>query len=221
MNSQVLRRLLSSLRRSGGRRGGLSNRMILRLVVAAIAGIAAWFSNSKRGASSGDTAATTPVKVTSGYQVYLSCDLVSSKYNDGDSFLVNHDGTQQEYRLYYVDTPESRDKPYADHRQRVEDQGRDLGGLSYKQALEVGKKAKEFTTKVLNQGKFEVYTKKELVYQGPRQYAFVRVDYQGKKQWLHELLVSKGLARVHTKGVETPLGQPYRQHKSYLLSLRP
>ena len=77
------------------------------------------------------------------YEVLTECRLVNDKYNDGDSFKIKTgDGRALVVRIYFVDAPESRDKPYADHRKRVKEQGRYFGGLDYEEALSLGRKAK-------------------------------------------------------------------------------
>lgn len=202
--------------RGGGR---LPNRMMMRLIIAAIAGIVAWFTGNKDSEKVTEKAPSvkhTAQKQQGEFDVYLNCSLASSKYNDGDSFLVSHGGAgKQEYRLYFVDTPESKDKPYEDHKKRVGEQGVDLGGLSYQETLKIGKAAKAFTTQVLKKP-FTIFTTHELVYGGPRKYAFVQVEYKGGARWLHELLIENGLARVHTRGAETPDGNAYQKQKKHL-----
>ena len=189
-----------------------STRQMTRLILVVLASIVGWITNTSK-AKKGE--GSKGEQTQEGFTLHKNCTLIESKYNDGDSFLVSHEGKTQEYRLYYVDTPESRDKPYDDHRRRVTKQGEVLGGLSYEQTIKVGKKAKTFT-KTLLKKPFKVYTKGELVYQGPRLYAFVKVQYKGAERWLHELLVENGLARIHTKGVTTPEGVDYYQHKKAL-----
>lgn len=146
------------------------------------------------------------------------CHLVPNKRNDGDSFIVNHNGIEQEYRIYFVDAPESKDKPYDDHRRRVLEQGQDLGGLSYDETIVIGSDAKTFTRKLLSRP-FEIITKGELVYQGPRKYAFVRVEYEGEKRWLHEILLERGLGRLKTRGTTTPDGTSFYDHRDYLKTI--
>ncbi len=203
----------------------LPKRLLIRLVIVAVAGIFAWFNGGKYSEKAKSNSATTsqtaanPSLKEGDFDVFLNCKLINHEHNDGDSFHVAHGGSQIEYRLYYVDTPESRDKPYDNHQKRVKEQGLDMGGLSYKETISLGKKAKKFTTKLLKQNDFDIYTKHELVYGGPREYAFVRLQYQGKSQWLHEILAKENLARVHTWGTATPEGQSYKKHKSYLQSL--
>ncbi len=197
--------------------GHISKRMMIRLIVLVIAGIVGWFGKNKDGSHKANQGSN--VEQTENFQVLSNCKLVSNKYNDGDSFMVSHGGKQTEFRLYYADTPESKDKPYDDHQRRVRDQGKDLGGLSYKETIKLGQEASRFTQQVLKKP-FTIYTKGELVYGGPRRYAFVQVSYDGGRKWLHELLIEKGLGRMHTKGITTPDGLSYSKQKARLLKMQ-
>jgi endonuclease YncB( thermonuclease family) len=145
-----------------------------------------------------------------GYDGFEACRLVKHGGNDGDSFHVSVPGQgREEYRLYFVDAPESAYKEYRDgedNGERLRFQGQYFGGLSRQETTGLGQVAKAWTTDLLGAGKFAVYTRGELVYGGPRMYAFVEVEYEGRKRWLHELLVEQGLARIYTKGATLPDG---------------
>jgi len=206
-------RNISGRRRGGGSRG--NKRFIFQAIIAAIIAISAWITKTQTSGKDNS------IHETKGeFQVYTNAKLIDHKYNDGDSFFVQHGGNQVQYRLYYVDCPESRDKPYDDHRQRVTEQGQDLGGLSYKQTIKRGQEAKDFTKKILKKGNFDVYTKEESVFGSERQYAFILLNRKGENTWLHELLIQKGLARVHTKGITTPEEVSFKQHRAYLEKLQ-
>ncbi|HEX7262145.1 MAG TPA: hypothetical protein VF258_10050, partial [Luteolibacter sp.] len=90
----------------------------------------------------------TPEK-TERYMVFQNCTLAEAGSNDGDSFLVRlPDGSKAQFRLYFVDTPESAFKSYRDGRdnhQRIRDQAAEMGDLEPEQIVEIGKKAKVFT----------------------------------------------------------------------------
>ncbi len=150
-----------------------------------------------------------------GYYLLKGCRLVpDKKYNDGDSFKVKaKDGRVFELRIYYVDTAESRDKPYDDHRRRVMKQGEAFGGLGYEKTLRLGKLAKDFANSKLKGIEFDVLTKWEVVYDGPRVYGFLKLP---SGEYWHELLVKEGLGRVHTKGVTLPEGRKYHDQKRQL-----
>ena len=46
------------------------------------------------------------------WKVYENATLIENKYNDGDSFHVQCAKGDVEFRIYYVDTPESAAKTY-------------------------------------------------------------------------------------------------------------
>lgn len=151
------------------------------------------------------------------YFVLRDCRYLDGQYNDGDSFKIRtKDGREIEVRVYFVDAPESRDKPYADHRKRVTDQGRYFGKLGYEEALALGRKAKTEAASKLKEARLNVYTSWEEVYDSGRYYAFVELPGEG---WWHEYLVKNGLARIHTKGEDLPEGRSWRKQKSRLKEL--
>jgi endonuclease YncB( thermonuclease family) len=149
--------------------------------------------------------------------VLRDCKYIAAKYNDGDSFKIKtRDGRVVEIRMYFVDAAESRDKPYADHRARVTKQGNYFGGLDYKTTLKLGQKAKEFAGSRLQGKNLTVYTAWEEVYDSGRYYSYVDVEGQG---FWHETLIKEGLARIYTKGEETPDGTSRKKRENQLRSL--
>ena len=132
------------------------------------------------------------------------------------------DGKKAEFRLYFVDTPESAFKSYAGgdtNHQRIREQAADLGGITPEQAVEIGKKGKAFTLGLLASRPFDIYTRWDSPFNDNRFHAFVEVKYEGKSRWLHEILVEKGLARIHTKGADLPDGTSSARHKARLKEL--
>lgn len=153
---------------------------------------------------------TEAVVQSSDYEVLDGCVLVDSHRNDGDSFLVDHAEGETEFRLYYVDSPESKFREYSNgenNGKRIHDQGRYFDGLSRSETTAIGKKAQEFVRELLREQPFRVVTKWEKVFSPKRRYAFVIVRYHGKGVYLHELLVAQGLARIHTKPALLPSGR--------------
>jgi endonuclease YncB( thermonuclease family) len=145
---------------------------------------------------------------------------VEARNNDGDSFLVKlPDGKKAEFRLYFVDTPESAFKSYPGgdtNRPRIREQAADLGGITPEQAVEIGKKAKSFSLGVLASRPFDLYTSWDSPFNDNRFHAFVEVKQDGMPRWLHENLVEKGYARIHTKGADLPDGTVSAKHKARL-----
>ena len=156
------------------------------------------------------------------FDLLTDCELVSHRHNDGDSFHVATGKGEFEFRLYYVDAPESAAKTYRNGEnnfKRLAQQGRAMGGLSQKQITGIGKEAKHFVKDLLGQQKFRVATRWENVYGPERRYAFVLVLWNGQERYLHEILVEKGMARIHTKPAKLPDGASVSSHLRQLRKL--
>src|SRR5205809_4596667 len=122
------------------------------------------------------------------------CVLDPDQWTDGDSFRVRlPDGRLETFRLYFVDTTESRS------RGKRSDEQAAYFGLTRAQAIELGRQAKIFTASALAQP-FTIYTRWRTVF-GPARYYAIVITPGGRD--LNELLVSSGLARIY--GTRTPL----------------
>lgn len=170
--------------------------------------------------STGFTDRFSPIGAISGeWQEFKNCRLIKGRNSDGDSFHVRYDGKEGEFRLYFVDTPESEYKTYRggeNNGERLDEQGEYFGGLSREQAAAIGKKAKEFTLDLLGEETFTLRTKWENVYGPERKYCFVVVNWAGREVYLHELLVANGLARIYTRGADLPKGRRWQAQKDFL-----
>jgi endonuclease YncB( thermonuclease family) len=158
-----------------------------------------------------------------GWTVHQGCRLAQHQHNDGDSFWVTHpDGTKREYRLYFVDTPESQFKRYRDGKTnaaRIAEQAGYFKGISPEKAVEIGAEAKRFTLSLLRDTPFTVMTRNEAVFDSARHYAHIEINHEAKRQRLDEMLVQRGLARIHTKGADAPDGTTLDQQRQKLRSL--
>ncbi len=176
---------------------------------------------TKKTLPSKKVAPTTQQK--NGWTIYQNCQLVDHHNNDGDSFRVSlPDGKVQEFRLYFVDTPESTFKRYSDGKtnaERISQQARYFGNITPEAATAVGKAAKEFTIGLLKKSSFTLSTKNEDVYESGRFYCHVKLPYDGKDRWLDEILVSKGLVRIFTLPADLPDGTRADVHKSLLRTM--
>jgi endonuclease YncB( thermonuclease family) len=163
------------------------------------------------------------VEKIGGYEVYRNCTLAEARNNDGDSFMVTlPNGKREELRLYFVDTPESAFKSYAggqNNHKRIAEQAADMGGIEPEQAVEIGKKAKQFTLSLLGKQPFSIYTKWDSPFNDNRFHAFIEVSQDGKTRWLEELLVERGFVRIHTKPADLPDGTPASKQKARLKEL--
>jgi endonuclease YncB( thermonuclease family) len=155
-----------------------------------------------------------------GYQIYHKCVLVGENGNDGDSFRVRlPDGRSEVFRLYFVDTPESRFRRYAGgdtNHARIREQAADMGGITPEQAVEIGSQGKKLTLSLLGSGTFTLFTCWDSPYQDQRYHAFVEVSAGGGTRWLHEILVERGLARIKTKPADLPDGTAASAHRDHL-----
>jgi len=144
---------------------------------------------------------------SSKFEVLDGCSLIDHRGNDGDSFHVKTPSGKEEVRLYFVDAPESAARRYGNgdtNYKRIADQGKSMGGLNQKQTTQVGVEAKMFAKKLLKARKFTIATTREKVYRSHRIYAYVIVKWEGDERYLHELLVARGLGRIHTKPMTLP-----------------
>ena len=197
------------------------------IVALAVAGASYYFKEQKSGTEDTWTSLgegeVKEARITSKeFEVLDGCALKSHRNNDGDSFHVSHGGKNYEFRLYFVDTAESKYKTYPggdNNGKRIREQGEYFGGLSQDETTALGTDAKKFVLKLLEKENFTVVTKWENVYGPERKYAFVMVDWQGKDVWLHELLVAQGLVRIHTKPYTLPDNTSASEQKKKLKEL--
>ena len=142
------------------------------------------------------------------FERFEHCVLEPDEWTDGDSFRVRlADGRLETFRLYFVDTTESRS------RGKRSDEQAAYFGITRQEAVALGQEAKAFTAKTLAKP-FTIYTRWRAVFGPTRWYAIVATA-DGKD--LNELLVSNGLARIY--GTRTPLPDG-RDSREYLAHLR-
>ena len=156
---------------------------------------------------------------TTGYEVFSGCRWQEHRSNDGDSFRVRlPDGRVEEFRLHFVDAPESQFRTYGGGRtnhDRIREQAADLG-ISAEQAVEIGRLAKSRARDLLADRPFTVHTRWDDPFGDRRYHAFVAPE---GGPWLHETLVREGLARLHTKPAGLPDGTPAKARLSRLREL--
>lgn len=177
--------------------------------------------NHPHAKSRGNT--STGKKLTGRYETYRNCILQPDRANDGDSFRVKlPDGRTEIFRLYFVDAPETAFKTYRGGRNnhdRIAEQAVAMGDITSPQVVEIGKDAKDFVLTHLGKSPFTIHTEWDSPFNDQRYHAFVVLNYNRKVRFLHELLVEKGYARIHTKGSELPDGTSRRKQESHLRSL--
>lgn len=134
---------------------------------------------------------------------------------DGDSFGIELKGAKgkpitRTYRLYGADCPESNDSDKV-LLPRIQEQSKWFG-VQPAEIPRLGKKAAAFTEKLLKEGKPLVWTRGKLgqktlksANRPTRYYALVEVTApDGKRRWLHELLIEAGLARAYGQSAPWP-----------------
>ena len=100
------------------------------------------------------------------FERFDGCVLKPDEWTDGDSFRVQlPDGRLETFRLYFVDTTESRS------RGKRSDEQAAYFGLTRAQAIDLGRQAKIFTANALAQP-FTIHTRWRSAF-GPRYYAIV------------------------------------------------
>ncbi|MEM7146091.1 MAG: thermonuclease family protein [Verrucomicrobiota bacterium] len=189
------------------------------LVVLVILFAAAWYINkhfispNPSPTPSGDLPAITDSR----FESLSNTTLINSGGNDGDSFKVRlPNGDEETFRLYFVDTPETSDR-YPD---RLRYQAEYFDDLTSDQTITIGKEAKAFTLDLLESHPFVILTRWEKVMQSYRNHAFVLVETQPDQfEYLSEILVRNGLARIYTMPHDLPDGTPKEKFKSHLKSL--
>jgi endonuclease YncB( thermonuclease family) len=149
---------------------------------------------------------------TKAWTTLEACRYVPDKSNDGDSFLVQCGRERFFVRLYFVDAPES-DVSFPDRvRQQYE-----YFGVTAHELARAGAKARDYVQAVL-QRPFVIHTKKTFA-QGrskhTRYYGLVQVD----GRYLHQVLVSEGLARNKGSRLGLPSGETARAHAQRLQSI--
>ena len=142
------------------------------------------------------------------FERFEGCVLEPDEWTDGDSFRVRlPDGRLETFRLYFVDTTESRL-----HSSRSDEQAAYFG-ITKPEAVQLGERAKDFSAAALAKP-FTIYTRWRPVF-GPSRYYAIVLTADGRD--LNELLVRAGLARIY--GTRTPLPDG-RDSRVYLTRLR-
>jgi endonuclease YncB( thermonuclease family) len=144
------------------------------------------------------------------FERFDGCVLEPDEWTDGDSFRVRlPDGHLETFRLYFVDTTESRS------RGKRSDEQAAYFGLTRAQAIELGRQAKIFTASALAQP-FMIYTRWRSVF-GPTRYYAIVITRGGRD--LNELLVCSGLALIYGSRTPMPDGRVSREYLAHLQAL--
>ena len=141
------------------------------------------------------------------------CRYLASKYNDGDSFSVQCGQEKFFVRLYFVDSPEM-DLSSGD-RVRLQ---YEYFGVTTDEVTRAGGRAADLVRDKLSGKPFVIQTRKAFAPgrgKSTRYYSLVQVE--GK--YLHQILLSEGLARNKGTTVALPTGEKARAHVEALQKL--
>ncbi len=191
-----------------------------QLAILLIAAAAVWLMDQRRSGGPEDRPPRAESRpATAGYETIPGCKLHAHRQNDGDSFHVKlPDGRVEQFRLYYVDAPESDFRTYgggATNHKRIREQAREFG-ISDEEAVEIGRRAKKRVQGLLSRGSFTIQTKWDDPFGDRRYHAFV-TPVGGPL--LEETLVSEGLVRIHTKPADLPDGTRVKERLRQLEAL--
>ena len=157
------------------------------------------------------------------WTVYQNCPLVDHQNNDGDNYQIRQpDGRIDEFRLYFVDTPESsltRSSDGNTNGELIAQQAEYFGGNSSDESIRLGAEAKELTLSLLKANPFMIFTRHEKVDESGRFYCHLRVDIDGQSRWLDEVLIEKGYARIISQPADLPDGSKAENHRTLLQQL--
>ena len=151
-------------------------------------------------------------KKSGSWTTYEHCTLVEHRNNDGDSFDLLCGGQKLTVRLYFVDCPEKRRHQY--NEERIADQA-NYFECSEEHAIATGEAARDFAEGFLRNDSVTFTTRMESVYDSERVYGFVNVGGMD----MGEALVARGMARIHTKGADSPGPGSERDETDRLLKL--
>ena len=190
-----------------------------QLALILIAAALVWLMDQRRPGGGEPRSRAEGRPAAAAYETIPGCRLHEHRQNDGDSFHVKlPDGRVEQFRLYYVDAPESDFRTYrggATNHKRIREQAREFG-ISDEQAVEIGRRAKKRVRGLLARGSFTIRTKWDDPFGDRRYHAFVT---PAGGPLLEETLVSEGLVRIHTKPAELPDGTPVKERLRQLEAL--
>jgi len=182
-----------------------TGRFLWTLVLVTLVAVEFWFRSVR------EPPAKEPAVEIERLQPLSGVRFIDAETNDGDSFVVDHEGQKLVLRLYFVDCAEKRE--YKLVAGRLKDQAGYFGGLSIPQTLKLGQQARAFTADLLRSRAFTVFTRWERVYDSDRIYAVI--VFEDGEDLAHKL-VQAGLARIHTKGVNMPNGRKANDYENHL-----
>jgi endonuclease YncB( thermonuclease family) len=211
---------MSRRRRRPSRARPRAGTVILILLIGGAALVSTWIEQLREGpprpaSHSGETSGAPKRPEQGKFEILTGLRLKSDRDNDGDSFiLAGPDGDSHHFRIYFVDAPEKRLHRF--NGERIDQQAAYFS-ITREQAIQAGEEARVLVDRLLRERPFHVATRWRRVFDSDRYYAFVFFDDSGED--ISEILVSHGLARIHTEGADLPDGRRRRAFEAHLRSL--
>jgi endonuclease YncB( thermonuclease family) len=149
------------------------------------------------------------------FERFADVSLVVSRSNEADTLRIRIRGTEEVFRLYYVDALEAT----WTHPQRIAEQSRYFGNASREDIVVMGEEAMRYVTMILSSRPFELRTRWEGVPNTSRYYGLIVVEMEpGKQVYLADLLMQRGFARLD--GLTTYLPNDKRDIETYVHELQ-
>ena len=147
------------------------------------------------------------------------CKLESVEEWTANFIKISQNGRSFQFRLYFVDTPESELDESSQPMLRAQTEY--FGDPPLSDLLNHGKEADEFVRKTLTERPFRIITRFEPARGTKSLYAFVQVDTEDNvRKYLSAMLVRKGLASITAKPSHTPFGQNAYDFREHLVKER-
>ncbi|HYF37616.1 MAG TPA: hypothetical protein VD994_20105 [Prosthecobacter sp.] len=153
------------------------------------------------------SAATEPTAraATAQFEIFPRPVLIESRANEADTLRVRIRDEEHVFVLYFVDALEAS----MNHPQVVAEQGRFFHHASDKTITDTGAEAAAYVNDLLKTRPFHVLTRWEQVANTGRYYAIIVVETgPGKREYLANLLMRNGYARIGAMETELPGGTP-------------
>ncbi len=143
-------------------------------------------------------------------------EFIDSRANEADIMRIKSGAEEFVFVLYFIDAAEVS----STNSSRLAEQARYFNGTHAQAVLETGKEAVHYVRELLTKHPFTVLTRWEQIPNSTRYYALIVVEYApGKRSYLADLLVRKGLARVAGITTFLPADDP-RSMEDYLFELK-
>jgi len=138
------------------------------------------------------------------FWVITDAQFVADRANEGHHFIIRHNNQNHLFQLYFVTVPDEYPRDLSAEERSVSY----FGHTDPIHLREVGATARRRVAELLSTRPFTIFTRWQRVGQSSRYYAFILVEHlPGKRCYLSEWLVSKGLAMIEGETSDLPLAE--------------